>query len=65
MNEWLISEALQSTRGTERRVYQLSDEELERAIGLEKATRRRDTVLKRLQREQRRRARNKSLPAVN
>jgi hypothetical protein len=61
MNEWLISEALGSTRQLEARVYKLSDEELTHALTLESATRRRQTVLNRLQREVRRRARNSNL----
>lgn len=61
MNEWLISEALNSTRQLEARVYKLTDEELSHAIKLEEATRRRPTILNRLQRESRRRARNKNL----
>ena len=61
MNEWLISEALSSIRSLENRIYKLSDEELAHAIKLEEATRRRPTISKRLQRESRRRARNKNL----
>ena len=61
MNEWLISEALSSSRQLEARVYKLSDEELGQALKLEEATRRRPTILKRLQREVRRRARNLKL----
>lgn len=61
MNEWLVSEALSSTRQLEARVYKLTDEELGHAIKLEEATRRRPTILNRLQRESRRRARNKNL----
>lgn len=64
MNEWLISEALKTTRSLEDRIYRLTDEELERASELEQATLRRPTILKRLQRESRRRARNKQLSAV-
>ena len=64
MNEWLISEALKSTRSLEERIYRLADDELERAVELEQATLRRPTILKRLQRESRRRARNKQLSAV-
>ena len=61
MNEWLISEALSSTRQLEARIYKLTDEELANAIKLEEAIRRRPTILKRLQRETRRRARNLKL----
>lgn len=61
MNEWLISEALSSTRQLEARVYKLTDEELSYALKLEEAIRRRPTILKRLQRETRRRARNKQI----
>lgn len=61
MNEWLISEALSSTRQLEARVYKLSDEELVHALQLEKTTRRRPTILKRLHREVRRRVRNSKL----
>lgn len=61
MNEWLISEALRSTRQLEERIYKLSDEELEHAIKLEEATLRRPTISNRLQREIRRRARNLKL----
>lgn len=61
MNEWLISEALSSTRQLEARVYKLTDEELSHALKLEEAIRRRPTILKRLQRETRRRARNKQI----
>jgi hypothetical protein len=61
MNEWLISEALSSIRQLEARVYKLSDEELAHAVKLEKATRRRPTIQKRLQRETRRRARNSKI----
>lgn len=64
MNEWLISEALKTTRSLEDRIYRLTDEELERAIELEQATLRRPTISKRLQRESRRRARNKQLSTV-
>ena len=64
MNEWLISEALKSTRSLEERIYRLADDELERAVELEQATLRRPTILKRLQRESRRRVRNKQLSAV-
>ncbi|MFM7011058.1 MAG: hypothetical protein ACKO0Z_17340 [Betaproteobacteria bacterium] len=61
MNEWLISEALSSTRQLETRIYKLTDEELARALELETATLRRPTILKRLRRETRRRVRNKQL----
>lgn len=61
MNEWLISEALRSIRSLESRIYKLPDEDLEQAIKLEEATRRRPTILNRLQREVRRRVRNKNL----
>jgi hypothetical protein len=61
MNEWLISEALSSTRQLEARVYKLSDEELEHALKLEETTCRRPTILNRLQREIRRRVRNLKL----
>lgn len=61
MNEWLISEALSSSRQLEARVYKLSDEELGHALKLEEATRRRPTILNRLHREVRRRARNSKL----
>ena len=61
MNEWLISEALSSTRQLEARVYKLTDEELGHALKLEEAIRRRPTILKRLHRETRRRARNLKL----
>ena len=61
MNEWLISEALKSTRSLEARVYRLADDDLAQAIKLEEATLRRPTILNRLQREVRRRARNSKL----
>lgn len=61
MNEWLISEALRSIRSLESRIYRLADEDLEQAVKLEEATLRRPTILNRLQREVRRRARNKNL----
>lgn len=61
MNEWLISEALRSIRNLESRIYRLADEDLEQAVKLEEATLRRPTILNRLQREVRRRARNKNL----
>ena len=64
MSEWLISEALKTTRSLEERIYRLADDELERASELEQATLRRPTILKRLQRESRRRARNKQLFVV-
>ncbi len=64
MNEWLISEAIKSTRNLEDRIYRLADGDLKRAVELEEATLRRPTILKRLQREVRRRARNKKLSAV-
>jgi len=61
MNEWLISEALSSTRQLEARIYKLSDVELVHVLKLEETTRRRPTILKRLQREVRRRVRNSKL----
>lgn len=61
MNEWLVSEALKSTRSLEARIYRLADDDLAQAIKLEEATLRRPTILKRLQREVRRRARNLKL----
>ena len=61
MNEWLISEALRSIRSLESRIYRLADEDLEHALKLEEATGRRPTILNRLQREVRRRVRNKNL----
>lgn len=61
MNEWLISEALSSTRQLESRIYKLSDEELNHALKLEEATRRRPTILNRLRRDLRRRERNTKL----
>lgn len=61
MNEWLISEALKSTRSLEARVYRLADDDLAQAIKLEEATLRRPTILNRLQREVRRRTRNSKL----
>ena len=61
MNGWLVTEALSSTRQLEARVYKLSDEELAQAVKLEENTRRRPTILKRLHRETRRRARNLKL----
>ena len=61
MNGWLVTEALSSTRQLEARIYKLTDEELAHAVKLEEAIRRRPTILKRLQRETRRRARNKQI----
>ena len=61
MNGWLVTEALSSTRQLEARIYKLTDEELAQAVKLEEAIRRRPTILKRLQRETRRRARNLKL----
>ena len=61
MNEWLVSEALKSTRSLEARVYRLADDDLAQAIKLEEATLRRPTILNRLQREVRRRVRNSKL----
>lgn len=61
MHEWLISEALKSTRSLEVRIYRLADDDLAQAIKLEEATLRRPTILNRLQREVRRRARNLKL----
>lgn len=61
MNERRISQALESTRQLEDRIYLLTGEELAKAIEIESATLRRETVLKRLLRDQRRRERSKNL----
>lgn len=61
MNEWRISEALKSTRQLEERIYQLTGDEVAKAIELEEATLRRPSILKRLRRDQRRRVRSKHL----
>jgi hypothetical protein len=61
MNQWRISEALSSTRRLEELIYQLTGEELARAIELEESALRRLSVLNRLRRDQRRRERNSKL----
>lgn len=56
-----LTEALKTTRSLESRIYKLTDEELALALRLEDNVMRRRTILNRLQREVRRRARNKNL----
>ena len=56
-----LTEALKTTRSLESRIYKLTDEELAMALRLEDNVMRRPTILNRLQREMRRRARNKNL----
>lgn len=56
-----LAEALKTTRSLESRIYKLTDEELALALRLEDNVMRRPTILNRLQREMRRRARNKNL----
>ena len=56
-----LTEALKTTRSLESRIYKLTDEELALALRLEDNVMRRPTILNRLQREMRRRARNKNL----
>lgn len=56
-----LTEALKTTRSLESRIYKLTDEELALALRLEDNVMRRPTILNRLQREVRRRARNKNL----
>lgn len=61
MSTGRLAEALKTTRSLESRIYKLTDEELALALRLEDNVMRRPTILKRLQREMRRRARNKNL----
>ena len=58
MNEWRISEALKSVRRLTELVGELTDDELRRVIEIEEAAQRRDTIIERLYREARKRARN-------
>lgn len=60
MSTGRLAEALKTTRSLESRIYKLTDEELALALRLEDNVMRRPTILKRLQREMRRRARNKN-----
>lgn len=57
MNEWRISEALKSVRRLAELVSELTDEELQRVLEIEESAQRRDTLLERLYRESRQRAR--------
>ena len=59
MSTWRTSEALKSVRQLEQHINQLTDEELEMCIRLENNVMRRETILKRLYREARKRARRK------
>ena len=59
MNNWRISEALKSCRQLEEHISLLTEEELEMCIRLEDNVMRRETILKRLYREARKRARSK------
>jgi 4-alpha-glucanotransferase len=59
MNQWRISEALSSCRKLEEHIQQLTDAELEHCSDLERKAARRKTILERLFREFRRRAREK------
>lgn len=61
MSTGRLAEALKTTRSLESRIYKLTDEELALALRLEDNVMRRPTILNRLQREMRRRARNKNL----
>lgn len=57
MSEWGLIQALSSIRALETVVKTLSDDDLQQAILLEEASARRKTLLERLYREARRRAR--------
>ena len=59
MSQWRISEALTSSRKLEEHISLLTEEELMRCIELEEGASRRETILKRLYREARKRARSK------
>ena len=59
MSTWRISEALKSVRQLEEHISLLTDEELGMCIRLEDNVMRRETILKRLYREARKRARSK------
>ncbi len=61
MSTGRLAEALKTARSLESRIYKLTDEELALALRLEDNVMRRPTILNRLQREMRRRARNKNL----
>ena len=57
MKSWRISEALSSVRRLNEMIYQMTDEEINDLISLEESTLRRKSVLDRLYREARQRAR--------
>ena len=57
MADWHVTEALTSVRKLTSVMSKLTDEEIAKVIKLEEAAQRRDTILEKLYREQRQRAR--------